>query len=119
MKIAFYSTKEYDTTSFSISSLSQHHEITYIPDRLDKSTVRHATGHDAVCIFVNDDGSAQVLDELASIGVRAVALRCAGFNNVDLNRSDELGINVVRVPAYSPESVAEFAVGHALSIVRK
>jgi len=82
-------------------------------------TARLAQGHDAVCIFVNDQADAETLDVLKQVGVKAVALRCAGFNNVELKRAEELDITVVRVPAYSPEAVAEFAVGMIMTVVRK
>jgi D-lactate dehydrogenase len=72
-----------------------------------------------VCIFVNDDGSRDVLEELAALGVEILALRCAGFNNVDLDAAKELGIKVVRVPAYSPEAVAEHAVGMMMCLNRR
>lgn len=78
-----------------------------------------AEGCQAVCLFVNDDGCREVLTELAAIGVKILALRCAGFNNVDLEAAKELGIQVVRVPAYSPEVVAEHAVGMMLSLNRR
>lgn len=72
-----------------------------------------------MCIFVNDDGSREVLEELAALGVEILALRCAGFNNVDLDAAKELGIKVVRVPAYSPEAVAEHAVGMMMCLNRR
>lgn len=76
-------------------------------------------GCQAVCLFVNDDGCREILTELAAIGVKILALRCAGFNNVDLEAAKELGIQVVRVPAYSPEAVAEHTVGMMLSLNRR
>ncbi|THH06174.1 hypothetical protein EW145_g4275 [Phellinidium pouzarii] len=118
MKIAFYSMKEYDVTTFTQDRISPH-EITFIPHRLDDKTAILAAGHDAVCIFVNDAGDVQTLQALHDVGVRTVALRCAGFNNVDLKKSEELGMSVVRVPAYSPEAIAEFTVGTILTVVRK
>ncbi len=72
-----------------------------------------------MCLFVNDDGSREVLEELAALGVEILALRCAGFNNVDLDAAQELGIKVVRVPAYSPEAVAEHAVGMMMCLNRR
>lgn len=78
-----------------------------------------AEGCQAVCLFVNDDGCREILTELATIGVKILALRCAGFNNVDLEAAKELGIQVVRVPAYSPEAVAEHTVGMMLSLNRR
>jgi len=120
MKIAFYSSKKYDGASFTkFKDLAPNFELTFLEARLDETTVALATGHDAVCVFVNDDVNAAVLDKLKEQGVKRVALRCAGFNNVDLKKASELGIEVVRVPAYSPEAVAEFAVGMILNLVRK
>jgi len=76
-------------------------------------------GHEAVCIFVNDLCDPEVLHQLHHHGVKYIALRCAGFNNVDLSVASKLGIKVARVPSYSPEAVAEFAVGMILTVVRK
>ncbi|KAI5122343.1 hypothetical protein M0805_002510 [Coniferiporia weirii] len=118
MKIAFFSTKEYDLTTFTHDRIAPH-EITFIHHRLDEGTAILAAGHEVACIFVNDAGDAPTLQALHSVGVRTIALRCAGFNNVDLKKSNELGISVVRVPAYSPEAIAEFTVGTILTVVRK
>jgi len=119
MKIAFYSTKEYEADAFKSAPSADAHEITYLPHRLDPITARLAQGHDAVCIFVNDQADAETLDVLKQVDVKVVALRCAGFNNVELKRAAEHSIAVVRVPAYSPEAVAEFAVGMIMTVVRK
>jgi len=116
MKVAFYSTKEYDLTSFADTAT---HEFTFLPHGLDASTAILASGYDAVCIFVNDVGDANTLKALSESGVKYVALRCAGFNNVDIPEAVKLGMTTVRVPAYSPEAVAEFAVGTILTVVRK
>ena len=86
---------------------------------LDAHSAKLAEGADAVCVFVNDDVSAPVLEQLASLGVRAVLLRCAGYNNVDLAAADRLGITVARVPAYSPEAVAEHTVALYLALNRR
>ncbi len=86
---------------------------------LTESTAKNAVDCDAVCIFVNDDGSRPVLEELAALGVKHIALRCAGFNNVDLAAAAELGLNVVRVPAYSPEAVAEHTIGLMMTLNRR
>ncbi|TDL22909.1 D-lactate dehydrogenase [Rickenella mellea] len=116
MKVAFYNTKEYDSAAFGNGDPL---EITYLQHTLDAGTAKLAAGHDAVCIFVNDRADAETLKVLHEQGIKTIALRCAGFNNVDLNAAKELGITVVRVPAYSPEAVAEFAVGTILTVVRK
>lgn len=86
---------------------------------LNLDTASLAAGHQVVCVFVNDTVDAPVLDRLKELGVRLVALRCAGFNNVDIRRARELGIGVVRVPAYSPYAVAEHALGLILALNRR
>lgn len=87
--------------------------------RLTPVTARLAAGHDAVCVFTNDDLGAETLSALAGVGCRTIALRCAGFNNLDLGAARELGFRVGRVPAYSPHAVAEHTVGLLLAINRK
>jgi len=86
---------------------------------LEASTVKLADGFDAVCVFVNDKVDAEVVSALASYGVKLIALRCAGFNNVDVEKANELGLTVARVPAYSPHAVAEHAVTLMLSLNRR
>ena len=86
---------------------------------LNESTARLAEYCEVVCIFVNDNGSRKVLEKLAALGVKIMALRCAGFNNVDLKAAQELGIQVVRVPAYSPEAVAEHTIGLMMTFNRR
>lgn len=119
MKIAVYSTKQYDRHYLEIANKAFDFELTFFDFKLDGSTVKTAEGYDAVCIFVNDDGGKEVLNGLAKLGVNIVALRCAGFNNVDIEAAKNLGIKVVRVPAYSPEAVAEHAIGLMMSLNRK
>ncbi|CAE6501944.1 unnamed protein product [Rhizoctonia solani] len=94
-------------------------EITYLEPHLNAVTAKLAEGYQAVCLFVNDDACEETLRVLHSQGVKYIAMRCAGYNNVDLKVAKELGISVVNVPAYSPEAIAEFAVGMLLTIVRK
>ncbi len=94
-------------------------ELEFFDFLLTPKTAKMAEGCQAVCLFVNDDGCREILTELATIGVKILALRCAGFNNVDLEAAKELGIQVVRVPAYSPEAVAEHTVGMMLSLNRR
>ena len=89
-------------------------DITYFNSRLTNETVHLAEGYEAICIFVNDDASRNVIEALAKGGVKLILLRCAGFNNVDLDACKEYGITVLRVPAYSPYAVAE----HAMSIIQ-
>jgi D-lactate dehydrogenase len=119
MKIAFFSTKPYDRRFFDPANRTFGHEITYFETRLTRQTIRLAEGCECVCAFVNDQVDASVLIALAAQGTRLIALRCAGFNNVDVNSAKELGVSVVRVPAYSPYAVAEHTVGLMLALNRK
>ena len=117
MKIAFFSTKSYDRQFF--DHYVTTHEIIYFEARLDKQTATLATGCNAVCVFVNDKLSRNTIIELKKIGIQLIALRSAGFNNVDLAAAKENNIAVVRVPAYSPYAVAEHAVALMLTLNRK
>src|SRR3990167_7404771 len=102
MKIAVFSAKKYDQESFkqwADSSL----KFSFFDVPLDKHSAKLTQGYAAVCVFVNDDLSQPVLAELKAMGVGIIALRCAGFNNVDLAAAKELGLRVARVPAYSPD----------------
>ncbi len=119
MKIAIYSTKQYDRKFLEKANQQFGYELEFFDFMLSAQTAKTAVGSQAVCIFVNDDGGREVLTELAQLGVKTLALRCAGFNNVDLAAAKELGIDVVRVPAYSPEAVAEHAVGLMLCLNRR
>ncbi len=119
MKVAFFSTKSYDRQSFEQTNSKFGHELTFFEPRLTSETASLAAGFPAVCVFINDPVDAEVLRALASNGTKLIALRCAGFNNVDLNVAEELGMAVVRVPAYSPYAVAEFAAGLILMLNRK
>jgi len=118
MRVAVFSTKPYDRRFFDAANRDGLHELDYFEARLDRTSAPLAAGYPAVCIFVNDRLDAETLADLADGGVRLVALRCAGFNNVDLAAAAELGIAVVRVPAYSPEAVAEFTIGLMLALDR-
>ncbi len=117
MKIAFFSTKSYDREFF--DHYVTTHEIIYFEARLDKQTASLAAGCNAVCAFVNDKLSRNTIIELKKTGIQLIALRSAGFNNVDLVAAKENGIPVVRVPAYSPFAVAEHAVALMLTLNRK
>ncbi|MDV6029960.1 MAG: 2-hydroxyacid dehydrogenase [Phycisphaera sp. RhM] len=119
MKIVVFSTKSYDQEFFRPIAAQFGHELTFLEPRLTSETVQLASGAEAVCVFVNDQLNADVLQSLAQLGVRVVALRCAGFNNVDVSTARQLGIKVVRVPAYSPHSVAEHTVALILMLDRK
>jgi len=119
MKIAFFSTKPYDQQSFQLANGAFNHELTFFEPRLNPHTTALAEGFPAVCVFINDDLSKTTLRHIADSGTHLIALRCAGFNNVNLDVADELRIKVVRVPAYSPYAVAEHAVGLILMLNRK
>lgn len=119
MKIAFFSTKAYDQTSFKAVNEKYGHEMTFFEPRLTPETASLANGFPAVCVFINDDLGRETLKAIASTGTKLVALRCAGFNNVDLTTAQSLGMITVRVPAYSPHAVAEHAVGLILMLNRK
>ena len=118
MKIAVFSTKPYDRRFLNDAAKEAGHELTFLDAKLSEATCRLAEGHDAVCIFVNDDASSEVIERLAEAGVTSIALRCAGFNNVDLDACQSHDVSVVRVPAYSPHAVAEHAVALILSLNR-
>jgi D-lactate dehydrogenase len=119
MKVAVFGTKAYDRQFLEAASSHSQHELVYFEPRLNRDTAILAAGFPAVCVFVHDQVDGPTLEMLASRGTRLVALRCAGFNNVDLKAAADLGITVVRVPAYSPYGVAEHAVGLILSLNRK
>ena len=116
-KIAFFSTQTYDRTFF--ENKSDKHQFEFFDTRLKRNTVQLAEGYDGVCVFVNDNVNSDILKKLAEMNVGLVALRCAGFNNVDLKAAEEYNIRVMRVPAYSPEAVAEHAMALILTLARK
>ncbi len=119
IKILFFSTKAYDQEFFTSANKAFGFELKFMELSLNKSTALLAKEHDVVCVFVNDIVNTEVLQELFAQGVRMVALRCAGFNNVDLKAAEALGIKVVRVPAYSPYAVAEHTIALILTLNRK
>lgn len=118
MRVAVFSTKPYDRQFLQEASRGRH-ELTFFENRLREDTAPLAQGHDAVCAFVQDDLGKPVVEILAGQGVRYVVLRCAGFNQVDLKEAARQGIRVARVPAYSPEAVAEHAVALIQTLNRK
>ncbi len=118
MKIAFFDTKPYDKPSFDKFSADKGVEIKYFETKLNEDTVGLAAGFDGVCVFVNDTVNAAVIDKLCEMGVKVVALRCAGFNNVDMKHAFGK-IHVLRVPAYSPYAVAEHAMAMLLTSIRR
>lgn len=115
-KIAFFDTKKYDIDSFDRNN--SKFEIIYYEDKLNKKTVVLANGCDAVCAFVNDDINKDVIDLLYSFGIKVLLLRCAGYNNVDIKYAYNK-IHILRVPAYSPNAVAEHAMALLLCLNRK
>lgn len=118
IKIAFFDTKEYDRKLFDEYNKNYGYEITYLESKLNSETAPLAKGFDVVCIFVNDVVDEKTIEILKEAGAKLLALRCAGFNNVDIKKlGDELP--AVRVPEYSPYAVAEHAVALLLSIDRK
>ncbi|MBN1698063.1 MAG: 2-hydroxyacid dehydrogenase [Spirochaetales bacterium] len=118
MTIAFYDAKPYDRASFDEANREFGYTIRYFDSRLTGDTVSLASGSDVVCAFVNDTIDRAVLDNLAAAGIGLVAMRCAGYNNVDLSAAYG-NVHVVRVPAYSPHAVAEHAAALILSLNRK
>ena len=119
MKIAVFSTKDYDREFLNAANTDHGHELTFFEAKLSSETVSLADGFPAICAFVNDSLDAEVLQALHQQGTRLVALRSAGFNNVELHCADSLGITVARVPAYSPYAVAEHALALILGLNRK
>jgi D-lactate dehydrogenase len=118
MRLAFFDTKPYDKPSFDKYSAQYGIEIKYFETKLNADTAELAHGFDVVCAFVNDMVDAPVIDKLCELGVKAVALRCAGFNNVDMKHAHGR-IHVFRVPAYSPYAVAEHAMALLLTSIRR
>ncbi|MGM0566647.1 MAG: 2-hydroxyacid dehydrogenase [Bacteroidota bacterium] len=119
MKIAFFSSKQYDQEYFSRMNAEFSHTLSFFESRLNKYTVSLAKGHDAICAFVNDKVNENTLNQMAEHNIKAIALRSAGFNNVDLEAATKLGITVLRVPAYSPQAVAEHALALVFTLNRK
>lgn len=119
MKITFFGTQPYDRESFDRIGGAYGFELRYHRNHLNANNAILAKGSDAVCIFVNDTADAETIGQLSELGVKLIALRCAGFNNVDLAAAARCHIPVVRVPAYSPHAVAEHAVALMLSLNRK
>lgn len=117
MKLAFFDTKPYDKPGFNEHSAGTDIEIKYFETKLGEDTVQLAKGFDGVCVFVNDTVNEKVVNELYDLGVRVIALRCAGFNNVD-TKACFGKLHVFRVPAYSPYAVAEHAMALLLTVNR-
>jgi D-lactate dehydrogenase len=119
MHVAFFSAKPYEKPFFEAASAGAGQSFTFFEASLSEATARLASGHDAVCAFVNDRLDAPVLEILKASGIRFIVLRSAGFNHVDLAAAERLGLPVARVPAYSPYAVAEHTVALILDLNRK
>lgn len=119
MRIAVFSTKPYDRAALDAANASHRHSLHYFETRLTAETAPVARGFEAVCPFVNDQVTADVIADLASDGLQLLTLRSAGFNHVDLEAAAASGVVVARVPAYSPHAVAEHAVGLVLTLNRR
>src|SRR5260221_3103763 len=119
LRTAVFDTKPYDRESVQRAGYNGETEWRFLDWRLSAETAAAAQGAQAICIFVNDRADRACLEALASRGVKHVALRCAGYNSVDIDAATELGLSVTRVPAYSPYAVAEHAVALLLALNRK
>ncbi|MGL4605046.1 MAG: 2-hydroxyacid dehydrogenase [Iodobacter sp.] len=119
MRIAVFDSKRYDRASLNRANKQHGHELVFFEDRLSIQTAALAAGCEVVCPFVNDRVDAATLKQLSKLGVKLVALRCSGVNSVDLAAAAEAGILVTRVPAYSPEAVAEHVFALLLTLSRK
>jgi len=119
LNIAFYDTRTYDRDSFTDTNKSYLYNIDFFDFHLNEKTALTAKGYEVICAFVNDTINSKVIATLKDCGVKLIAMRCAGYNNVDLKAAAKAGIKVVRVPSYSPDSVAEHAVALLLSLTRK
>lgn len=119
LKIAFYDTRAYDRDAFTQANKEFLYNIDFFEFHLDEKTALTAKGYDVVCAFVNDTLNGKVIGILKECGVKLIAMRCAGYNNVDLDAAGKAGIPIVRVPAYSPHSVAEHAVALLMALTRR
>lgn len=117
MRIAFFSTKPYDRIWFEPMGKDYGYDMHFIEAPFNEETVSLAKGHDAVCIFVNDSVTAGMIDQMCGMGIKALLLRSAGFNHVDIHAAKGR-IHVLRVPSYSPEAVAEYAMAMLLTVNR-
>ena len=119
MRISFFSAKRYDRQFFESRNQSDDITVDYYDTALTAKTARLAHGAEAVCAFVNDDLGSDTLDVLNELGIKLVLMRCAGFDKVDLSHAEQLGMTVSRVPAYSPEAVAEHAIALMMTLNRR
>jgi D-lactate dehydrogenase len=119
MKIAFFSTQKYDKDFFLKENDRFNFDLVFFEVHLKQETLELAKGYEAICVFVNDKIDQPILKELHKNGTKLIALRCAGFNNIDIKAAQEIGIIVMRVPAYSPYAVAEHTLALILTLNRK
>ncbi len=119
MKVAFFGSKDYDKHYFNEANERYHQELTFLEPSLNDQTKSLAYNYAAICLFVNDHLDRNAIEDLADHGLKLIALRCAGFNNVDIEAAVERNVKIVRVPAYSPHAVAEHAVALILTLNRK
>jgi D-lactate dehydrogenase len=119
MRVAVFNTKSYDQQFLTNANQSYHHELVFLSPQLDRDTAKLAEGFPAVCVFINDQLDRETLSRLHQGGTELIATRSAGFNHIDLASAKELGMTVVRVPAYSPYAVAEHTIGLILTLNRK
>lgn len=117
MKVVFFSTKSYDKEYF--NRFNEEHEISYFEMPLSKDTVSLTEGFEAICAFVNDEIDEATIEKIAENGIKIIVLRCAGYNNIDLEAAKKHNIKIFRVPAYSPEAVAEHSIALILTLNRK
>lgn len=118
MRLALFDAKQYDKDYFNVYSKEASIDVTYFEEKLTPETKDKANGFDGVCVFVNDVVNSEVIDALIGFGIKLIVLRCAGYNGVDVKYAKDK-ITIVRVPAYSPNSIAEIATGMMLSVTRK
>lgn len=119
IKVAVFDTKQYDVPGFEKYGKENDINFKFFETKLTEDTVELARGYDAIVVFVNDVVNKNVLDQLNSFGIKLIALRCAGFNNVDLEAANKNGVKIVRVPAYSPYAVAEHTMALLLTSLRR
>lgn len=119
LKIFFYDSKPYDIEFFEKANKNFNYELKFFKEKLDIETVVLAEGYDVVSLFVNDDANSEVIKKLKKLNINLIAMRCAGYNNVDLKAAYENKIHIVRVPAYSPHAVAEHTIALILCLNRK
>jgi len=119
LKIALFSSKPYDEAYFNKHNPKGLYQITFYETRLNSDTASLTKGYDVACVFVNDVIDEATIAQMHANGIQLIALRCAGFNNVDLKATQRFGIKVVRVPSYAPEAIAEHTVALILTLTRK